>query len=127
MKDNNISKRNNVETHKYTSLYRKHGLNDLKKASLMDRIDSKFVADISVLGCILEACKNDYTILDIQDTSIFKYENTYYDTLNYDLYRMHHNGKLNRYKIRQRHYSDTDQTYFEIKKKTNKKKPIRQE
>ena len=93
----------------------------------MDRIDSKFVADISVLGCILEACKNDYTILDIQDTSIFKYENTYYDTLNYDLYRMHHNGKLNRYKIRQRHYSDTDQTYFEIKKKTNKKKPIRQE
>ena len=41
------------------------------------------------------------------------------------LYHDHHNGKLNRYKVRRRRYIDTDTEFLEVKLKNNKKRTIK--
>ena len=66
-----------------------------------------------------------YKILDIKNQRCFSYHNQYYDTPKMDFYHAHHNGKLNRYKVRKRRYVDTDTEYLEVKLKNNKKRTIK--
>lgn len=106
-----------------------HDLDAQERASLLDRIDNKFVINIHDLPAILLAIKNSYSILSINDENLFDYETVYYDTQAFDLYHMHHAGKKNRFKIRTRRYLQTNKTYHEIKIKDNKglTKKVRQE
>jgi hypothetical protein len=53
------------------------------------------------------------------------YETLYYDTQNFDLYLQHHNGKLNRYKIRHRTYVDSNSGFLEVKHKSNKGRTLK--
>jgi hypothetical protein len=73
----------------------------------------------------LRELQNNYKILEIENKNCFQYENLYYDTPELFLYFQHHNGKLNRYKIRYRKYIDNNTVFFEIKKKTNKQITIK--
>ncbi|MGZ4036671.1 MAG: polyphosphate polymerase domain-containing protein, partial [Bacteroidia bacterium] len=50
----------------------------------------------------------------------------YYDTPAFDLYTEHHNGKLNRYKIRHRTYVESDLGFLEVKFKNNKGRTIKE-
>ena len=59
------------------------------------------------------------------ENQFFNYYNTYYDTLDNQMYLCHHNGKLNRYKIRVRKYNQTGVSYLEIKYKNNKGRTIK--
>lgn len=99
-----------------------HRLEDLSKAALMDRVDSKFIIPRNKLATTLERLSNDYSVLEIEDKRIFRYENIYYDTGDLDFYHSHHNGKLNRYKVRYRNYVDSGSAYLEVKFKNNKKR-----
>jgi hypothetical protein len=45
------------------------------------------------------------------------YQTTYYDTPSLDMYLMHHNGRVNRHKVRIRKYWTSDDMYLEVKKK----------
>jgi len=48
------------------------------------------------------------TLLDFDSRKISRYENIYFDMQAMDLYLAHHNGKLNRFKVRCRTYKDMD-------------------
>lgn len=100
-------------------------LNEMDAVKLMRRIDSKFVFSIEKLPEILEAAKNKYLMVEIENYREQKYETVYYDTCDYDMYTSHHNGKLNRHKVRIRKYIYSDQEFLEVKKKNNRGETIK--
>ncbi len=102
-----------------------HSLEEQKSVNLADRTDSKFLLPVSVLPRFLQELNGDYTVLEDSGHRIFTYENTYFDTPEWDLYHHHHNGKLNRHKLRYRRYHETDIAYLEDKLKTNKNRTVK--
>ncbi len=100
-------------------------LEEMDRVKLMDRTDSKFNFHISRLPELLEAVKDHYRVLEVSGTRMSRYETLYYDTPTYDLFRQHHNGRMNRYKIRMRRYVESDLNFFEIKFKNNKGRTIK--
>ncbi len=103
-------------------LYRTHSLDDLSNATLMNRVDNKFIIAMAQLPTLLERIRCHYSVLEINEQQLFRYQNVYYDTPEYQYYHMHHNGKLNRFKVRYRHYVDTQTQFLEVKFKNNKKR-----
>ncbi len=97
-------------------------LDQMDKVALLNRFDSKYVLPEDKLIEILEAVKDDYYILQIENSLIQEYRTTYFDTPDNCLYTKHHNGKLNRVKIRKREYINSGIGFLEIKKKNNKGK-----
>ncbi len=100
-------------------------LHGMDKVSLMERTDKKFLVPATELNEILEAVSMDYYILEINGKRMLQYNTYYYDTNDDILYLSHHNGRLNRYKVRKRTYVETDTTYLEIKFKSNKGKTVK--
>ena len=102
-----------------------HGLEDLNRASLMNRVDTKFIIRVSNLPALFDSLGEQYTILEIDNKRYFRYQSTYFDTDNYLFYHLHHNKRLNRHKVRMRHYVDADTHFLEVKFKNNKKRTIK--
>ena len=102
-----------------------HGLIDLKNAELMNRVDTKYLIARHKLNDLLESLLPFYTALEINGKRIFTYENTYFDTPNMDFYHQHHQGKLNRFKVRHRDYVDSEKGFLEVKFKNNKGRTIK--
>jgi len=102
-----------------------YGLDDLNNANLMNRVDSKFMLPLSFLPELLQQLNGHYRVLDIDGKRFFSYYNQYLDTADLDLYQAHHNGKLNRYKVRRRRYVDTATEYLEVKLKNNQKRTLK--
>lgn len=102
-----------------------HSLRDLDKASLMNRVDTKFLVPAKRLPDLLEQLSGDFTALEIDGKRAFRYQSTYFDTAEYKFYLQHHNGQLNRHKVRVRTYLDSDQQFLEIKFKNNKQRTIK--
>ncbi len=101
-------------------------LEEMDCVRLLNRVDTKFLFPIEDLGMILEEMKGHYRILEISGVRASHYENEYFDTADLRMYMQHHNGKLNRFKIRIRTYLDTNQQFFEIKFKNNKERTIKE-
>lgn len=95
-------------------------LAEMDGVKLMDRTDQKFIFHISKLPELLLAVREHYRSLEVAGTRMSRYETLYYDTPEYELFRQHHNGKTNRYKIRMRRYVESDLHFFEVKHKNNK-------
>ncbi len=93
----------------------------METVSLMKRKDSKFVFNISELPKILNEFIQEYKVLQINNHRLLLYNTAYYDTPDLDLYYMHHNERLNRFKIREREYCISEDFFLEVKRKNNKK------
>lgn len=91
----------------------------------MNRTDVKYTFNISRLPEILESVSPYYSCLNISGVILNQYETLYYDTTRLDLYNKHHNGQLNRYKIRHRSYVSSNTGFLEIKFKNNKGRTIK--
>jgi len=100
-------------------------LDEMSNVKLMNRIDRKFWFHAAELQAILLSVMPFYKALKIGESSRLSYATTYFDTPDNILYRLHHNGKLNRIKIRRRTYLETDLSFLEIKFKTNKGRTIK--
>lgn len=100
-------------------------LNQMDRVALMRRTDTKFVFNIEYLPQLLERALSNYFMVEINDEREQIYETTYFDTKNYNMYHLHHNGKLNRQKIRLRRYIYSKQGFLEIKHKNNKGETIK--
>ncbi|MDA9356919.1 polyphosphate polymerase domain-containing protein [Flavobacteriaceae bacterium] len=94
-------------------------LDEMNGVSLMKRVDTKFILTESQLFDVLPKLYRDYKILEIEQERLMKYSTLYFDTQNKKCFNEHHNGKLNRYKIRMRKYLVSDICFLEIKKKNN--------
>ena len=97
----------------------------MDKVRLMDRIDTKFIFSYEQLPEILEKSTSDYYILQEKTGSVFTYNNLYFDTPQFDMYSVHHNRHLNRYKVRFREYVDSEKKFLEVKFKNNKRRTIK--
>lgn len=100
-------------------------LNEIDEVKLMNRIDRKYWFHISLLDKLLEAVVQDYDILEINEKRLMEYKSSYFDTDDNYMYLKHHNRKLNRYKVRRRTYLTTNDDFFEIKFKTNKRRTVK--
>lgn len=92
-------------------------LTELDAVALLNRIDSKYVLNKQQLKHILPVIEQHYKVLQIESDKIFTYENNYFDTKDLQFYYDHHNGYVNRMKVRSRKYVETDTSFFEIKRK----------
>lgn len=95
-------------------------LSEMESIKLMNRIDTKFIANSDNLPAILEmAHQHGYYAQEINGSRIAEYDTLYYDTADLAMYTMHHNRQLRRQKIRVRKYIGSDLTFLEVKNKTN--------
>ena len=97
-----------------------HGLDDLNKAKLMRRVDTKFLLPIDRLADVLQLMSGHYSVLDFDGVRTSQYRTIYYDTPCREFFHDHHRGRMNRYKVRHRLYEDTDTAFLEVKLKGNK-------
>jgi len=97
-------------------------LSEMDTVKLLDRYDTKYIFHKELLVPILTSLLGNYRILEINNRRLFNYQTQYLDTEKYSTYLAHHNGKLNRYKIRIREYLNSDERFIEVKLKTNKSK-----
>jgi hypothetical protein len=102
-----------------------HSLCDINNSRLMNRVDRKFVIPTQLLPFLLQESRQHYSLLSIDGTVHSDYLNVYFDTDDFNYYRMHHNGKLNRIKVRHRYYVDTGTAFLEIKFKSNKGRTLK--
>lgn len=100
-------------------------LEEMDRVKLLNRVDTKFIFNIQLLESILIDLIPHYYVLDVNGKRISKYETLYYDYPNLIFYHQHHNGKLNRTKVRFRKYVESNLSFFEIKNKTNKNRTIK--
>lgn len=105
--------------------FSKTTLEKMSRVHLLNRTDTKFIFNVKSLFDLLLLAKEDYLTLVINDESILDYSTQYYDTEDFEMYRLHQNKKLNRYKIRQREYLISNIGFMEIKFKSNKKRTIK--
>lgn len=108
-----------------TEIFDQIKLVDMEKVKLMNRTDQKFWFHYDYLPKLLQEVQNDYHLLHINGKSLLSYSTTYFDTKNDSMFSAHHNGKLNRFKIRKRTYVDSGIHFLEIKFKNNKGRTIK--
>lgn len=104
---------------KQTQLLPPITLEEMSGIKLMNRTDTKFVATLEQLNKFLLAVQGQYYIQQINDKRVASYHTTYFDTADFAMYVMHHNGKARREKIRMRTYLDSNDTFLEVKNKNN--------
>lgn len=100
-------------------------LEEMDQVKLMNRTDTKYWFHILQLPKLLESIKDNYYILKIDGQANLPYATTYYDTAENRMYAEHHNGKLNRYKVRRRSYVSSGISFLEVKFKSNKGRTVK--
>lgn len=111
--------------HEELGQFRSHGLADLSRAGLMDRVDTKYLINAAGLIKLLPELRNLCTVLEMDGRRVMRYENFYYDSSDLLFYHSHHSGRLNRYKVRKRTYADQGSSYLEVKFKNNKARTVK--
>lgn len=105
--------------------FEKTSLKEMSSVKLMNRIDTKFVFSFDQLATFLQEMRSSYTCLSFENKCIANYKTQYYDTEELKFYYQHLNGKLNRFKIRERTYLNSNEVYLEAKFKNNKGRTIK--
>ena len=95
-------------------------LAEMKSVKLMNRVDTKYVAPVSMLEDLLKNSLSDYRVQVHEGKSVAAYDTLYFDTENLEMYTRHHDKYLTRNKIRTRTYVDSALSFLEVKHKNNK-------
>ena len=94
-------------------------LDEMSSIRLMNRIDSKYLANEEQLKQLLLMAQGEYMVQAINGVRQSEYSTQYLDDRYNTMYLNHHNGRLTRQKVRIRTYVDTGDNFFEIKLKNN--------
>ena len=100
-------------------------LAEMDSVKLMNRTDAKFLIPLEMFSAILTDLLPHYRILEVNGFRLADYETLYFDTESLQLYHEHQSGRLNRYKIRQRNYVQSNLIFTEVKFKNNKGRTIK--
>ncbi len=95
-------------------------LAQMHNIALLRRVDTKYVLSEAQLYQALIRLTADYDVLEIKRRRLHRYRTLYFDTPDFALYRQHHDGWRDRYKVRSRVYVDSGRAFLEVKRKTNK-------
>ena len=94
------------------------GLEELAAvAGLQDRVDVKHVVPRATACALLEALAPTHRVLEVAGRRTFTYATTYFDTLDLRCARDHLQGRRRRFKVRTRHYVESDLRVVEVKLK----------
>lgn len=94
-------------------------LDEMSSIRLMNRIDTKYLANEQQLARLLEMARPQYMVQSIDGILQSDYATQYLDDRLNTMYLNHHNRRLTRQKVRIRTYVDTADNFFEIKLKNN--------
>ena len=94
-------------------------LDEMSAVKLMNRVDTKYVADDLTVAKLFSLIKDDYYVQEIEGKRIAAYDSIYYDTIDNHMYIIHQDKKLKRDKLRVRNYVDTGSYFCEVKHKNN--------
>lgn len=86
-------------------------------AALRTREDRKYVLHWETLAAVLGELHHTHRALEIDGERLFRYESVYFDTPDLGAFRAHMQRRRRRYKVRTRHYVDSDLRTFEVKLK----------
>lgn len=100
--------------------YREMSLAELGSLHLLNRFDEKYLFSSEQLLEFLPQLHPHYRVLQTAMQRTCRYDNLYLDTPELYFYRLHHNGRGNRCKVRFRKYVNTHHCYLEIKRKRNR-------
>jgi hypothetical protein len=100
-------------------------LEALSSVSLMNRVDIKYLLNFRSVSGLIDLLSDKYKVLEIGDLKLFPYSSTYLDTSDFLFYNQHVRGEFARYKIRYRRYESTENSFLEVKKRTNKGRTIK--
>lgn len=100
-------------------------LEEIQAVALQNRIDTKYVLPIEKVQRIMPQLTEAYSVMVINDSRLNDYRTLYFDTADFEFFRQHHAGKLDRYKVRSREYLDSHMTFLEVKHKTNKGRTVK--
>ena len=90
-------------------------LDEMSSIRLMNRIDSKYLANEEQLSRLLELARDQYMVQSINGILQSEYTTQYFDDRFNTMYLNHHNGRLTRQKVRIRTSVDTGDNFFEVK------------
>lgn len=93
--------------------------------ALQDRSDTKFLLDERDLYEALTRLSQAYRVLDIDSVRLNHYRTLYFDTPDFALYRQHHAGRRERYKVRSRSYLDSHLSFLEVKHKVSRNRTVK--
>jgi hypothetical protein len=100
-------------------------LSELNSVALLDRVEVKYVLPLTALGFVLEQLCPTYRALVVTGQQLNHYRTLYFDTPDLAMYRRHHMGARNRYKVRSRQYMESKVTFLEVKHKVNKQHTVK--
>ncbi len=86
-------------------------------ASMRTRKDRKYIVDAELLARAIDRIGEEMQVLEIEGIRWFTYRSVYFDTPDYDAYRLAAHRRPNRYKVRSRTYLDEGTTVLEVKTK----------
>jgi hypothetical protein len=108
-----------------SAAYKPISLVQMEAAALLNRVDTKFLLTQEQMLAVLTALQSEYWMISVNGVRLNRYRTLYFDTPSFDLYRMHVNGRAERYKVRSREYTDNSLSFLEIKHKTRKGRTIK--
>jgi len=88
-----------------------------ERASLLTRVDRKYLVPTSDLGTILSELHSQARVLEIDGRQHFDYESVYFDTPDAASYLLAAHPRRRRFKARTRSYLDSGECYLEVKTK----------
>ena len=94
-------------------------LDEMSSVKLMNRVDTKYVADDLTVTKLFSLIKDEYYVQEINGKRVAAYDSIYYDTADNHMYIIHQDKKLKRDKLRVRNYVDTGTYFCEVKHKNN--------
>lgn len=98
--------------------FRPIGLDALNaKASMLERLDNKYVVTSGTLAEALPALTQGFDVLEIDGQRAFTYDTCYFDDAERRSYFDHHQGRRRRMKVRMRRYCDAGLCFVEVKLK----------
>lgn len=100
-------------------------LSKMADVALLNRTDTKYVLSTATLQQIMPRLTDAYSSLSVDGHRSSQYRTLYFDSADFALYRRHHAGILDRYKVRSREYVDSHLAFLEVKHKTNKGRTVK--
>lgn len=96
------------------------------KASLLTRVDRKYVVPLATFARLVHALGDEWSVLEIDGSRLFGYASVYFDSPDLLTYRAHLQGRRRRYKVRVRRYVDSDDCMLEVKHKGVRGRTVKQ-
>ena len=97
----------------------------MSSAALLDRSELKYVMPLTWLVPALVELRSAYRVLVVAGQPLSRYRTLYFDTDDLAMYRRHHAGAPDRFKVRAREYVDSHTAFLEVKHKTGARHTVK--